>query len=441
MMKDCRQQQNTRPQQQKSNTKQLHATQERGAYNTTGIVKPELRATNEHGWHMQEASDEHEERPPRPSERTEIRPNLSPLRRLMTEQTTLTEEEIDEIMSSSENEYWPNKRTVGSDSGHDKAHVRTDGSEKAINENEPVHEESLGKLSNQDWSVIDSFDEEYGSQWISGAPNTEGFHEIPETPQIATPGNEENETLAKNNEGYTKSSVYSPISNQQLWSERYTEQRKSDDESSTDIAAYFIDDVILSLQENPKRFSTGLKKLFSELSSYCPHQNMECWENEDETWDEHLQRCDKHPFICPHCEQRNGDLWEYLREITTKKPRGPIHKPCEYHWCDCIHYRGHPKHSQLPWIVCYSHACGDHYDQKHMAHYFPERPRKRNNSCPCWDWNCACRGYLQHPEHSSMHWTACYEDDCIVHFGAKEYYPNPQRQRRPRWQANLSATQ
>ena len=278
MTKDCKQRQSARPQQQKHSTKQLHATQERGAYDTTGITKPELRATNEHGWHMQEALDEHEERPPRPSERTEIRPNLSPLRRLMTEQTTLTEEEIDEIMSSSENEYWPSKRTVGSDSGHDKAHVRTDGSEKAINENEPVHEESLSKLSNQDWSVTDSLDEEYGSQWISGAPNTEGFHEMPETPQIATPGNKESETLARNNEGYTKSSVYSPISKQQLWSERYTEQRNADDETSTDIAAYFIDDVILSLQENPKRLSKGLKELFNELNTYCPHQNLKCWE-------------------------------------------------------------------------------------------------------------------------------------------------------------------
>ena len=428
MMRDCRQRQNARPQQQRNNNKQLHATQERGAYDTTGIAKPELRATNESDWHMQEASDEHGKEPMRPSRKTGMIPNLSPMRRLMTEQTTLTEEEVDEIMSSSENEYWPNEE-------------RTGGSEKATNE--PVQEESPSKLSDEDWIVNDSLDEEDGSQWASSAPNTEETHEIPETPQSATPEEEENEneTTLANGEGCTKSSVYSPISQTQLWSRRYAEQRESDDETGTDIAAYFIDDVVLSIQEDPKRFSNGLRKLFCDLSNYCPHQNLECWEQKDETWDEHLQKCDRHPDICRYCQQPNGKLWEYLREVTTKRLRGPIHTPCGYDWCDCVHYRGHPEHDQLPWIVCYSHACGKHYDQKHMAHYFPERPKKYNNTCPCWDWNCACRGYLVHPGHSSMHWTACYEDSCIVHFEPKEYYPNPRRQRQPRWQANLSATQ
>ena len=438
MTKACRQRQNVRPQQQRDDNKQLHATQERGAYDTTGIVNPELRATNDSGWHMQEASDEHGG-PWRP--RTMIVPNLSPLRRLMEEQTTLTTEEIDEIMSSSEEEYWPNERMVGSDSGSDKAHIRTDGSEKAINE--PVHEKSLGELPNQDWSVNDFLDEEYGAQWNGHDPNVEELHEIPETPQNATSGNDEHEEqiLAEDDEGYTKSSVYSPISKQQLWSKRYTEQRKADEETNTDVAAYFIDDVVISLQENPKRLSKGLKELFNELNTYCPHQNLKCWERTNETWDEHLRKCDQHPYTCPYCGQNNGELWGYLRDITTKRLRGPIHSSCKYDWCDCVHYREHPKHNQLPWIVCYSHACGEHYDRKKMAHYFPERSRKYNDSCPCWDWNCACRGYLLHPEHSSMHWTACYEDDCIVHFEPKDYYPSPRRLRQPRWQASLSATQ
>ena len=221
MTKACKQRQNVRPQQQRNDNKQLHATQERGAYDTTGIVNPELRATNDSGWHMQEASDEHGG-PWR--SRTTIVPNLSPLRRLMEEQTTLTTEEIDEIMSSSEEEYWPNERMVGSDSGSDKAHIRTDGSEKAINE--PVQEKSLGELPNQDWPVNDFLDEEYGAQWNGHDPNVEELHKIPETPQNATPENDEHEeqSLAEDNEGYTKSSVYSPISKQQLWSKRYTEQ-------------------------------------------------------------------------------------------------------------------------------------------------------------------------------------------------------------------------
>ncbi|ODM17103.1 hypothetical protein SI65_07502 [Aspergillus cristatus] len=121
-------------------------------------------------------------------------------------------------MSSSEEEYWPNEWTMGSDSRSNKAHTRMDGSEKAINE--PAQEESTDKLPNQDWSANDFLDEEYGTQRNGHDPNMEKLHEIPKTPQNTTPGNDEHEEqiLAEENEGYTKSSVYSPISKQQLWS-------------------------------------------------------------------------------------------------------------------------------------------------------------------------------------------------------------------------------
>ncbi|ODM21415.1 hypothetical protein SI65_02258 [Aspergillus cristatus] len=127
-------------------------------------------------------------------------------------------------MSSSEEEYWPNEQTVGSNSGSNEAHTRMDGSEKAINK--PVHEKSLSKLPNQDWSANDFLDEEYSTQRNGHDPNVEELHEIPETPQNATPRNDEHEKqiLAEENKGYMKSSVYSPILKQQLWSKQYMEQ-------------------------------------------------------------------------------------------------------------------------------------------------------------------------------------------------------------------------
>ena len=52
MRRDCQQQQqgNARPMLCGNNTKTMNATQERGAYDTTGTVKPEIRATNDNTW-------------------------------------------------------------------------------------------------------------------------------------------------------------------------------------------------------------------------------------------------------------------------------------------------------------------------------------------------------------------------------------------------------
>ena len=85
--------QQNRSQQQNREQTQINATQDRGAYDTTGIVKPtELRADDNYQG-MQETNGE--------CGNPVMVPNIEPLRVMMQNDMTLTEEEIEEIMSLS----------------------------------------------------------------------------------------------------------------------------------------------------------------------------------------------------------------------------------------------------------------------------------------------------------------------------------------------------
>ena len=53
----------------------INATQEQGVYDTTGIVKLELRATNNDAWWL----DEPKIRPEEPRQQVEMRQNTAPL--------------------------------------------------------------------------------------------------------------------------------------------------------------------------------------------------------------------------------------------------------------------------------------------------------------------------------------------------------------------------
>ena len=430
MSRDCRQRQNARTQQQSNQRRTISATQERGAHDTTGTVMPELRATDDdETWHM--AQEEHGG-PEESYRRIRARKSANQLRKLMKEESTLSDEEINEIAESSEEDYWPNEWTVGSNRGYDKAHVRMDGSEKAIDTNEPDLEGSPGNRHDEVHKVIDPLDEEYGTQWEGHDPNMEEPHELPETPQTGNPSENEyeNETrnLAKENEekekSYTRSGVYSPLSNASLWSRSYSEQREKDNETNEDIAAYFIDDVVLSIKENPKRLSSGFRKLLHTLGHYCPHWKLKCWEQENETWREHLQHCE-HLNECPICGKDNTEYHVALHEVSKRMP-------------DSRFYQRGIGHKDIPWIACHHDKCVWHEDQKNMASYYPQKPKCFDTTCPCWDPNCSCIGYRRHRFHDIMHWTACYQDDCWKH--DKPYYPQP-RGRKPNWKANLSATQ
>jgi hypothetical protein len=80
-----------------------------------------------------------------------------------------------------------------------------------------------------------------------------------------------------------------------------------------------------------------------------------------------------------------------------------------------------------------------------MAEFWPEIPEivKRNDTCPCWKLECSCKGYRRHPEHDLMHWTACFKEQCIVHYDGKlegGYFPVPPRNTRaPRWETQYLA--
>ena len=93
---------------------------------------PELRATNDNdAWHM--AQEEHVD-PEESYRRIRVKTSASQLRKLMKKETTLSNNKINKIASSSEEDYWPIEWTMGSNYRCNKTHTRTDGSNnKAIN--------------------------------------------------------------------------------------------------------------------------------------------------------------------------------------------------------------------------------------------------------------------------------------------------------------------
>ena len=176
-----------------------------------------------------------------------------------------------------------------------------------------------------------------------------------------------------------ESSVYSPLLNVSSWSKSYSKQQEKDNKANKNIAAYFIDDVILLIKKNLKRFSSGFRKLVHEFTQYCPHWNLEYWEQRNETWQEHLQHCG-HLIECPTCRKDNADYHKALHEVSKKMP-------------DSKFYQQGVRHEHVPWIACHHDKCARHEDQKNMARYYPQRPKCFDTTCPCWDPKCSCRGY------------------------------------------------
>ncbi|KAL1978961.1 hypothetical protein VTN96DRAFT_7981 [Rasamsonia emersonii] len=162
-----------------------------------------------------------------------------------------------------------------------------------------------------------------------------------------------------------------------------------------------------------------------------------------ETWSEHAQRCKNHEFTeCP----RHGYVG-YLRyceaqeAISGKKKMWNQDYTCNWENCLCQHYDQHRQHSELPWTVCYTTECVQHREEKQKAGWFPEPPKITegfHEYCPCNRTRCACIGYQRHPHHDGINWRFCYDDQCMIHYRAKEaqHFPvPPRRERRPRWRS------
>jgi hypothetical protein len=160
--------------------------------------------------------------------------------------------------------------------------------------------------------------------------------------------------------------------------------------------------------------------------------------------------CDKHPIQCRRCGKWLNEYFHELRKLSEKRLPGPYHRKCNYDWCLCRHFQGHLRHEEVLWITCYSNNCSTHHDNKYMAQYWPQIPAvvRENDTCPCWKLKCSCRGYRRHLEHDAMHWTACFEEQCIVHYQGKleggRFPTPPNNLRAPRWAAKgiyLAATE
>ena len=142
--------------------KQINTTQKRGVYDTTGIVKSELRADDDNTWRMQEIMGEHDVRSDvwqmqkkhmirleESSKKAEMRSNTKQLRKLIYDCMTLSDDKIEDIASSEKE----NK----------KSYTRIDESEKAISTDEPVLKKTSDQESDKDQKSFDSFDKEYST--------------------------------------------------------------------------------------------------------------------------------------------------------------------------------------------------------------------------------------------------------------------------------------
>ena len=104
--------------------------------------------------------------------------NIAPMRTMMQNNTSLTDEEIEEIMSSScENLRQPARADTGI-----RGSKESDETE-VITHQEPVQELSPDSLPDKDWQGIDFLNEEYSIQWNGHEPNMEELLEVPNTPQ------------------------------------------------------------------------------------------------------------------------------------------------------------------------------------------------------------------------------------------------------------------
>ena len=270
MSRDCQIKQQNRSLQQNREQTQINATQDRGAYNTTRIMKPtELRADNDYQG-TQETNSEHGN--------PKMVPNIKPLRAMMQNNTALTEEEIEEIMSLSyENLRQPARAETGS------CESKESDETEVITHQEPVQELSPDSLVNEDWQDIDFLNKEYNIQWNSHEPNMERLLEISDTPQ-------NNNTIPIQNKNESDSSM----------TESGSQDTKVIDPEALK-AIMFAADIARSIQEKPMRFSHKVRHLYQDMSDYCLHQNLECWEKEAIIWDDHLKRCSNHPIFCGIC--------------------------------------------------------------------------------------------------------------------------------------------
>ena len=146
---------------------------------------------------MQETHSEHE---------PIMVPNIKPLRAMMQNNTTLTEEEIEEIMSSS---YENLRQPIRADTGICKS-KESDATEDITQE--PVQELSPDNLVDEDWQGIDFFDKEYSIQWNGHEPNMEKLLEVPNTPQSesANPIQNENKSDSATEAGSQSTEEISP---------------------------------------------------------------------------------------------------------------------------------------------------------------------------------------------------------------------------------------
>ena len=159
---------------------------------------------------------------------------------------------------------------------------------------EPAQEMTPDSLANKDWQEIIFLNKEYSIQQNGHEPNMEELLEVPNTPQ---------------------SESANPVQNENELEDSATEagsQSTKEISSETLEAVLFAADIARSIQEKPTRFFHEVRCLCYDMSDYCLHQNLGCWEQEAMIWDEHLKRCPNHPIFCDICHHMNTQDWIHL---------------------------------------------------------------------------------------------------------------------------------
>lgn len=206
---------------------------------------------------------------------------------------------------------------------------------------------------------------------------------------------------------------------------------------------------LLVSSENPQEDGRTERQGPSEgLSCQCYNWNCVCWEATMETWNEHTRKCKNHGFTeCPMHGYERYLRYSEAQEAVSCKKMWAQDFTCNWDECLCQHFT-HLRHDRLPWTVCYDDDCTKHQDEKQQAGWFPKQPGETkgfHEYCPCNRERCSCSGYQRHPHHSGINWRWCCDDNCLIHWRAKDecYYPiPPRRMRQPKWkpEQQLAAT-
>jgi hypothetical protein len=158
----------------------------------------------------------------------------------------------------------------------------------------------------------------------------------------------------------------------------------------------------------------------------CTPARAICWEQSYQTWQEHINRCEKcRQWTFHQCEiHGKANLLlakEYERVSKSKGTRFCNEVMGHVKGCICYHFPAlsDPRHSALHWSLCYDKGCVRHHQGKQQHNWIPREPRilaKPMYECPTGKEGCECAyDNYHHPYHSYLKDRHCKVPECRDH--------------------------